>query len=87
MIIVNKTKVGEENDSLTVTFSNFLDVDKFIIGGEQLNTVTSLNSNRQGIFITNSLGEASFLPVPEGEAGRNTVLIVKENGELKWSPR
>ena len=83
-MIRNRTKIfAEMNDPNTCVSNDTLSLGKLIIGAGN-NTLKILNTSQQGLLITTANGNAQFLLVPIGDAGKNKLLGVNNNGQLTW---
>jgi hypothetical protein len=75
--------LAEQNHSKTVTSNSTMTLDKIAVGNGAKRLVPH-TVGQAGILITNALGNATFVPVPAGEAGYNKLLYSNANSELEW---
>lgn len=85
-MIRTKTKIyGEANHPDTCTTTETMTTGKCIVT-DNISRLTTINTKRQGILMTDANGRATFFPVPEGPEGANKLLAT--NGEsLIWIDR
>jgi len=82
-IVVNKNVVGEVNNQKTCLSSEIL-IANCILIANGAKTITIKPSTKKAILITDNDGNASFIEVPDGDAGKNKLLATNANSDLIW---
>ena len=79
--------VAEQNHSRTCLATNALSLNCILVaqGSKALaKLLAKLLATRKGILITGANGNAAFIPVPDGDAGKNKILATDSNSNLVW---
>jgi|LGOV01.1.fsa_nt_gb hypothetical protein len=75
--------LAEENHSKTVTSNTIMPSQKLALGNGARRLIPQ-SATDKGIVIIDATGNATYFPIPEGEAGYNKQLSINSNSELEW---
>jgi len=82
--IATKEKVyGETNHPKTCISYDTLTANSILVASGN-RTISIKPSTRRAILITDASGNAAFIEVPDGDAGKNKLLVTDINKNLVW---
>lgn len=82
-VIMDGKIVAEQAHSRTCLASNVLNEDCILVANGS-KALAKLLATKKGILITDANGNAAFIQVPDGDAGKNKMLATDANSNLVW---
>jgi len=82
-IVVKGKVVAEQNHSKTCLATNVLSMNCLLVA-EASKSLAKLLAAKKGVLITGANGNATFIQVPSGDAGKNKILATDANSNLVW---